>query len=218
VIQDLFTYSIEDFIPFNEAAYWRLFEDMNASRLMLFPVFIVAIIGMIHAAFRGRIWTLLILLALVWSWVGYDFFLSRYARLNWAGEYFAWAFWAQAFLMLLAGLWDAFKQRQHTQTIPKTPWFLVGMALVYPIFSLLSGRSIQSMEFVGFSPDPTVLLTLGLLLVAKQRWFLLIIPTLWCFASGATAWVLGYGFGFILPLAAIAAWIQLGYGTKPFRR
>lgn len=218
MIQDLFTYSIEDFIPFKEAAYWRLFEDMNASNLMLFPIIIVAVIGMIHAAYRGHHRLLLGLLALVWAWVGYDFFLSRYARLNWAGEYFAWAFWAQALLMPLAGLWDTYRQRQHTQTIRKTSWILVGLALIYPIFSLLNGRSIQSMEFVGFSPDPTVFLTLGLLLVAKQRWFLLIIPTLWCFASGATAWVLGHGFGLILPLAAIAAWIHLGYGTKPFRK
>lgn len=43
------------------------------------------------------------------------------------------------------------------------------------------------------APDPTVILTLGLLLAAgKTRLWLLIIPTLWCLASGATAWVLGY--------------------------
>ncbi len=218
MIEDLFTYSIEDFIPFTEPVYWRLFEEMNASNLIVFPISIAVILGMIHAARRSQNLTLLILLALVWSWVGYDFLLTRYARLNWAGEYFAWAFWAQASLMVVVGLWDTYKRRQAKPIVRKTPWVLAGLAMVYPVFSVLSGRSIQSMEFVGLAPDPTVLFTMAVLLVARQRWFLLIVPTLWCVASGATAWVLGYGFGFILPLAALVAWIHQIYFCLADRR
>lgn len=191
MIQDLFTYSIEDFIPFTASAYWRLFVEMNASNLMLFPIIIVAVIGMINAAHRGHYRLLLGLLALVWAWVGYDFFLTRYSRLNWAGEFFAWAFWAQASLMVVVAAIDT-KRRKVAQvsTLRRAPLTLVGLALIFPVFSLLGGRTLQSMEFVGFAPDPTVLLTLGLVLATRQRWFLLIIPTLWCGVGVATAWVL----------------------------
>ncbi|QED30079.1 hypothetical protein FRD01_23150 [Microvenator marinus] len=65
------------------------------------------------------------------------------------------------------------------------------------------------------APDPPVILTLGLLLAAgKTRLWLLTIPTLWCLASGATAWVLGYWPGLLMPILALAACVVAVLGNR----
>ena len=57
------------------------------------------------------------------------------------------------------------------------------------------------------APDPTVLATLGLLLMAEQppRWWTLVVPLAWCLMSGALLWAMGSPEVWILGLAAMLA-------------
>lgn len=204
MIDELLTYSLQDFIPFTESVYWRLFEDMNASNVYLFTLLTLVALGAIRAAQLSRPIVVAACLAGLWAWVGYDFFWTRYAQLNWAGEYFAWAFWVQSALMIGGGFLD--RQKRQVSGMNRASIFLVAVAYMFPLFAPLTGRSLESVELVGMAPDPTVVLTLGLLLTAqKTRLWLLFIPTLWCLASGATAWVLGYWPGLLMPILALVA-------------
>jgi hypothetical protein len=55
------------------------------------------------------------------------------------------------------------------------------------------------------APDPTVLATLGLLLLGegRPRWELLAVPVLWCLVSGATLWAMNSAEAWVPPAAAL---------------
>jgi hypothetical protein len=55
-------------------------------------------------------------------------------------------------------------------------------------------------------PDPTAILTLGLLLIARRaHWSLYVVPVLWCLASGVTLWTMKAPDAFVPLLAAVVA-------------
>lgn len=65
--------------------------------------------------------------------------------------------------------------------------------LAYPLLAPLAGRGWAQLELFAVTADPTVIGTLGLLLLAANGafWSLLVIPLLWCALSGATLWTMG---------------------------
>jgi hypothetical protein len=64
----------------------------------------------------------------------------------------------------------------------------------------------RQLEVAGLSPDPTAILTLGLLLIARRAHLALyVVPVLWCLASGLTLWTMKAPDAFIPVLAAIVA-------------
>ena len=76
--------------------------------------------------------------------------------------------------------------------------------MIYPFIVAFAGRSWRGTELFGTAPDPTALLTLGLLLTTSRiRWPLAAIPVLWCGFSGATWFAMGWNQGNIVPMAAL---------------
>ena len=73
-------------------------------------------------------------------------------------------------------------------------WLLVVAGLFYPLVGLAAGRPWVQAEFFGMAPEPTALLTLGLLLVSGQpasrlgRALLFPIPLLCLLLGAATGW------------------------------
>ena len=67
----------------------------------------------------------------------------------------------------------------------------------------LQGRGWASSEVFGIAPDPTVIATLGLLLLARGRLLplLLPIPVLWCLLSGITLRAMGEPQAWVLHAA-----------------
>ena len=98
------TYGLGDFLLFSPRTYYRLIERYNAAS---WPLHLVgAAAGLSLLALHRRItplWTRVVcaVLAAAWGWVGWAFLWRRYATINWAAEYFAWGFAAEA--VLLAG-------------------------------------------------------------------------------------------------------------------
>src|SRR6266852_5355053 len=92
--------------------------------------------------------------------------------------------------------------------------FLFSLA-VYPLLAPLLGRGWRQAELFGVAPDPTVLATLGLLLMAEQspRWWTLVVPLAWCLMTGALLWAMGSPELWILVIAAI-----LVLGARHIRR
>ena len=145
--------------------------------------------------------------------------MTRYADINFAATYFAFAFFAQAALLLLSGVGFARMQPlpSDASSARRIGIGLIAFALLaYPFVGALAGRKWSEVELFGIAPDPTVLLTLGALLLAHRvPWELAVIPALWCIVTGATLWMMDDSAAIIMPAAAL---LTLGLAaTKPWR-
>ena len=99
-------YGPRDLLLFAPRTYYRLFELYN---LELWPLQLLALalgLAILVLARRGSERAgraIATILALCWLWVAWGFHWQRYASINLAAGYFAWAFVIQALLLLWAG-------------------------------------------------------------------------------------------------------------------
>jgi hypothetical protein len=214
-MSEWWTYRPEDFLLFSPRVYWRLFELHNAA---LWPLQVATLaagfIIMLLIARRPKIstrWVPLII-AVLWMFVGQSFLWNRYATINWAAVYIAPAFVIQGALLLIASVTNAlaFDQRRPANGIG---YLILSFALVgQPLLAPLQGRGWASSEVFGIAPDPTVMATLGVVLLARGRFapWLLPIPMLWCLLSGMTLQTMGEPQAWV-PYSAVAlaaaAWL-----------
>lgn len=206
------SYSLSDFLLFSPRTYYRLIERYNES---LWPGQIATIgLGLVIAGllrrpvpWRGR--AVSAILAALWSWVAWAFVWRRYAAINWAATYLVWLFAIEVPLLLWVGAVRGALDFQWRRSVRGT----VGVALfgcslaLYPMLAPLLHRGWRQAETFGVAPDPTVVATLGLLLLAagRPRRGLLAVPVLWCLFSGAT----------LLAMGSPEAWILLGAAILP---
>ncbi len=156
------------------------------------------------AAARGRL--IPGILAACWLFVGIAFHAYRYATINFAAVYFAWAFGLEAALLL----WFGVVRGRLTFERPSDLAGRAGLAIflfalvVEPFVGPLLGRGWRAVELFGVAPDPTAVATLGLLLLARGRgrWLPMVIPVLWCAVTGAFLSAMQAPDAWIAPLAA----------------
>lgn len=207
------TYSLSDFLMFSRETYRRLFELMNEA---LWPApLAVAALGLVVlwlvARPRGApghvvsARVAVVLLAVAWAWVAWDFHLGRFAPINLAAPWFAAAFFLE--VILLAAVALVATPPHGTRWSWRIGTALLGFAVVaQPLLGPLAGRSWAAIGLAGLAPDPTVVATLGAVVAGGwSRWLLLPIPVAWCAVSGATAWALDAPEGLVTPVAAIVA-------------
>jgi hypothetical protein len=152
--------------------------------------------------------------------VSWAFIWKRYATINWAATYTVPLFAVEALLFLWIGVARRrliFRPRRDAAGILGTALFIFAL-IFYPMLAPLAERPWEQAEIFGLAPDPTVIATLGLLLLleGRVRWALLAVPILWCLASGATLWAMGSREALILFGAALfvllaATWPQLNW-------
>lgn len=205
-MSEWWTYSPQDFLLFSPRTYYRLLEIHNAA---LWPGHLLAIAlggalpvllrsGWSH---RGRAVTLI--LAACWLWVAWSFF-QRYAAINWAAQWFAGLFVAEAVLLVLVGFaGNDFGSPWHRREIVV---FAVAL-LAQPLAGLVAGRPPLQAEIFAVAPDPTAIATLGALMPSpsRARWLLMPIPVIWCVVSGATLWAMSAPDAALPPVAAAVA-------------
>ncbi len=209
-MSDLLTYSLSDFLLFAPETYYRLFELHNAA---IWPAQLVAVaLGVAILALlrrpgdrQGRV--IAVILAGAWLWTAYAFHLERYAAINWAAKHLAVAFALEALLLAWSGVVAGrlvFRVGRDIAGRFGLGLFLFALA-VQPLLGPLAGRSWAGVELFGAAPDPTAVATLGLLLATENRvrWGLLVLPALWCAASGATLWAMEAQTAPATPLAAV---------------
>ena len=211
-MSEWWTYSLRDLLLFSPRTYYRQFELYN---LEWWPLQLVALaLGIaVLALWRrggeqaGR--AIAAILALCWLWVAWAFHGQRYASINLAAGYFAWAFVAQALLLLWFG---GVRRRLTPASAPRVQvraglGLLLFAVLIFPLVAPLQGRNWTQAEVFGMAPDPTALATLGVLLLAGARpaWALYPIPAAWCLISGATLWTMDAPDFAVVPLAALLA-------------
>lgn len=211
-MSEWWTYSLRDLLLFSPQTYYRLFELYN---LDWWPLHVLALaLGAAvlllwrrgsERAGRG----IAAILALCWLWVAWGFHWQRYAAINLAAGYFAWAFAVQAVLVLwLGGVRGRLAPAPGSRLQQRAGLGLLLFALgLFPLMGPLLGRSWTQAEVFGMAPDPTALATLGVLLLAGTRpaWWLYPIPVAWCAISGATLWAMDMPDFAIVPLAALLA-------------
>ncbi len=219
-------YRPSDFLLFSPRTYYRLFELYNAE---VWPAQLLTLgvgLGLWLALWRSRAWApraACALLAVAWLWVAWAFHWQRYQPINWAAGGIAVAFALQGVLLLAAA---ARAGPAGRATGPQGSGRPIGLGLllfalvVQPALGALLGRPWPQAEVFGLAPDPTVLGTLGVLLLAPPRraavgtarplprataWWLWPLPLLWCALSGATLATMNAADAWLLPGAALMA-------------
>lgn len=207
---DWASYTIADFIPFTAEVYLRLVERANAAWWPLHAGMVAVALATLVLALRGKPRPAGLLLALLWAWSGYGFLHQFYTPLNWAGLWFAGAFYAQALLVATLPAADPAGKIPALRHWPGLALCLAGLG--WSLITLAGRNGPAQTEVVGIHPDPTALFSLGLLLlIARGRWLpvLLAIPLLWCLIAGATLLVLALA-GAPLLFAAVAFTLAIG--------
>lgn len=189
------SYALQDFIPFIADSYFRLLERMGEAFWPLHLLTVVLGLAAIWLVFKKRGRLACLLLAPVWAFVGFAFFIQLYAQINWAGGYIGYVFIAQAgslILIALTGLGLDNGARKRPSAVIGIGIALVGL-LVWPFIAPLTGGSWFQAEVFGIHADPTAIMTLGLALVMLRGWWvwlIALIPAVWLLISGLTLWVL----------------------------
>lgn len=204
------SYTLSDFLLFSPRAYYRLLERHNDA---LWPAQVLTLgLGLTISGLlpRPKQWQgrmVSALLAVLWAWVAWAFLWKRYATINWAAVYVVPLFALEAALLA----WIGVVRGGMTFRLSRDAAGRLGIALFilsflfYPMIALITGRPWHQAEIFGMTPDPTVLGTLGLLLLAegRPRWELLAVPVLWCLVSGATLWAMNSVEAWVPPAAAL---------------
>ena len=196
-MQDWWSYTLSDFLLFSPRTYYRMIERHN-ERVWPMQLLTMALgIGILGAlrrpsATQGRI--IAGILATLWIWVAYAFLLQRYATINWAIKYVVPLFVLEALLLVWWGVIEgkmSFSIERGARGTIGALLLIVGFVL-YPGLATIFGRSWTQAEVFGITPDPTVLATIGLVLMTNRRygWRLLPVPLLWCGITGATLWAM----------------------------
>jgi len=221
-MSEWWTYRLSSFLLFSPRTYHRLFELYNRA---IFPAQALALgLGLWILFWPRRAGgprrAVPAILAACWIFVAVAFLALRYARINFAAVYFAWAFGLEAALLGAIGVarrglafdWP-------TGAVARTGMTMFAFALlIEPLAGPLLGRGWRQVEIFGVAPDPTAVATLGVLLAASGpgRGVLMIIPVLWCLTTGAflaamdapDAWVAPAAAALAVSLAVRQAWTR----------
>ncbi len=196
-MQEWWTYSLSDFLLFSPRTYYRMLGRHNQELwpAQLFTLGLgLGILALLRSPSFRRGQITAGVLAVLWAWVAWTFLWGRYAAINPAATYFAGLFAVETLLLLWTGVFRGdlrFSLRRDPAGIVGLVLFVAAL-VIYPWLAPLRGQPWLQAEVFGVFPDPTVLGTLGLLLLARggSRWRLLIIPAVMAAIDGATLWVL----------------------------
>ena len=210
------TYTLSDFLLFSPRTYYRMIERYNAA---VWPGHIVALgLGLVITGLlrKGRIVSAI--LVILWSWVGLAFVWKRYATINWAANYLVWLYAIEGLALAWIGVIRGrlrFGWRQDAAGILGTALLVLSL-LLYPALAPLLRLGWRQAEVFGVAPDPTVIATLGLLLLAQgpPHWGLLAVPVLWCLVSGLTLVAMGSPEALVLLSAALLAVVASAWSRR----
>jgi hypothetical protein len=196
-MSEWWTYRPSDFLMFSARTWGRLVESWNHDLWPLQPALVIAGLLLVWLAARRSIRALPWItgvLALAWAWIGWAFHWERFATINTGAPWFAVAFFVEAVLLLALG--TRADDRAPASWLRTAGLVLAMVALaLYPLVASVTGRGWAQAEVPGAAPDPTALLTIGLLFALPLRFraWLLVIPALALAQGWMTDWLLWLG-------------------------
>jgi len=173
-VSEWWSYRLGSFLRFSQRTYGNLVASGNAEVWPLQPVLVALGLAALLVALRSHstlharwVW---LLLGSTWFWVARALRFSRFSSINWASRYVAWAFALQGLALLWVG-----GVRPGLCFHPRAPartaigGGIVCLALVvWPLLGLGLGRPWAQAVSFGSMPDPTVIATIGFLLLAPS--------------------------------------------------
>jgi hypothetical protein len=203
-------------MPFTPEVFFANFAQYNAA---IWPAQTVAYalgLAAILLLLRPAAWSstlIALILAATWLWIGVAYHLDHFARINFAAPLFGLFFIAEGLLLAWSGVTRRLSFRFRADPVGWTGLAFVVFAMaVYPLLGWLAGHGWPRGPVFGVAPCPTVIFTMGLLLLTEGRVprHLLIIPVLWALLGGTAAWLLNVPEDLALPLAGLGGlWLIL---------
>lgn len=204
-------------LPFTIDTYFAAIEQYNQSIWPLplagFPLALIAI-GCAMQPFAAGVRVLGAVLVVAWLWSGIGFHLLHFSSINFAAPAYAGLFGVQALLFAWICLARSELRFRFTPNVPGLAGvLLIGMGdALWPTLGLILGNgTFAAAPMFAADPTATVLVTLGVLLLAEGRavpW-LAIIPVLWTIVDGATFFVLGAPLGLAFPVIGLVVFVLL---------
>ncbi|OQW75401.1 MAG: hypothetical protein BVN32_11230 [Proteobacteria bacterium ST_bin14] len=206
--------------PFTVAQFLDVFVAYNAAiwpaQLGAYAIGLVAVAAL-WLAQRKAARIIPAILAVMWLWnaVGYQYLF--FSRINPAATVFAALFAAEAVLLAMSAISSRALFSPPSRSLKSAigAFFIAYAYLIYPALGYLAGHGFMAGPMFGVAPCPTVIFTIGLLLMARGRWviWLSVIPILWSLIGLAAALQLGILEDFGLPIAGLA--LLLAIKTRP---
>ena len=211
-MSEWWSYRPGSFLLFSARTYYRLIDTYNVDVWPLQLGALVAGVGALlwlareHSILRDR--ALFAMLAAAWFWLAWGFAYNRFAAINWAALYAAAVYAAQGAALLWVGVVRgavAFRQRPQP-TDPAAIVIVVAGLIAYPLIGVALGRPWSQAEVFALMPEPTAIVTLGLLLLAQPLpRGLFIVPVASCAVGGAMLWALRAPEAWLAPALAVVA-------------
>lgn len=206
--------------PFTRTEFLGVFADYNAAiwpiQLLLIATALLAVGIAILGGRRLALWPVL-LLAVLWDWMGVVYHWGYFARINPVAYAFGAAFVVQSAMLLWFGMVRrrlAFSPRFDVPGV--TGGILIAYALIgYPLVGATFGHAYPHAPTFGV-PCPTVIFTFGLVLWLEGRvpLSLLAIPTAWAVIGTSAAASLGMVEDFGLTAAGLLGLLGVGYNNR----
>lgn len=197
-------------LPYTPEVLYAFLEGYNAA---LWPAQILAYalaLAILWFAWRPRSWSgraTSILLAAAWGASGYVFHLQHFQNLNIFSQYFGPVFLLQALLLFWTG---GLRGRLNfapagSGDLGRAAALILVALIAVPFLGALDGFGWRPGASVGLAPAPTLLFTLGLLLLQRGRVPLHLLPLpLIAAGIGATeAWLLRLPWEGLPPLLTL---------------
>ncbi|ANK81139.1 MAG: hypothetical protein TEF_10275 [Rhizobiales bacterium NRL2] len=200
---------LEVFTAYNQAI-WPLQIVTEALGLAMTGCLFIGNGGAQRAAFA--------LLGAMWLLMGVGYHLTFFAQINPAANVFGALFILQAVLFAIEGAWRGrISMRLEGGFRAWLAGALIAYALIiYPMIGLLGAQPYPETPLFGVAPCPTVIFTLGLLILADhpQRWMLATIPLVWSLIGGSAAVLLEVPQDFGLAAAGMFLVIAMLSGRR----
>ena len=197
-------------VPFTRDVFFGVLERYNEA---IWPAQIAALLLVLLAVwsalrpFPGSGRLIAAILTAAWIWTGVAYYMLHYAQINWAAWAFGFVFVLQGVALIVTGvIRDRIAFRFAGDAAGWVGLVLIAVAaVVYPLIGVGSDQGWPRAALVGIAPGPTVLWTLGMLLLAVPRvpWHLLFIPLLCSVIGGIGALLLVLPQDVALPLGAL---------------
>lgn len=149
------------------------------------------------------------ILAIFWIWVGYVFHWQTFSGINFVAPVLAVLFLLQGLLLLWSGGIRGNVSFQFESGI--VGWIalilILGGLVFHTLASVAVGHAWPGLAVFGTSPNPTLVFTLGVLLLGRPRvpWHLMMLPVLWGAVVSVGSWFLGIWDALPVALATAAA-------------
>lgn len=207
-------------MPFSPEQFFGIFDAYNRA---IWPIQIVALIA--GAVGVALLWSrpaksarpILAILALLWLVNGIGYHAAFFVRINPVAWLFAGAFLLQgAMFAAAAGNTSRLTFQIQHDVRSRAGLAMIGYALfVYPVLGIWAGHGFLAGPMFGVAPCPTTIFTIGLLMMARGRWTVLLsaIPILWSAVGLAAAIQLKILEDLGLPVAGLILAIMLSSDT-----